>query len=95
MNLIWILSQRVKSHAFIRQLEISTLTILMTLKISVLTFLGLMMVLYSILLFFFKDFIYLFSERVEGREKERERNISWLLSHALNQGPGWQPRLVP
>ena len=28
---------------------------------------------------FFKDFIYLFLERGEGREKERERNISvWL-----------------
>ena len=32
---------------------------------------------------FFKDFIYLFSEREEGREKERERNINvWLpLAH--------------
>ena len=30
-------------------------------------------------LFFFKDFIYLFLERGEGREEERERNISvWL-----------------
>ena len=30
--------------------------------------------------FFFKDFIYLFLERGEGREKERERNINvWLL----------------
>ena len=30
-------------------------------------------------LFFFKDFIYLLLERGEGREKERERNISvWL-----------------
>ena len=29
--------------------------------------------------FFFKDFIYLFLERGEGREKERERNIIvWL-----------------
>ena len=27
---------------------------------------------------FFKDFIYLFLERGEGREKERERNIDWL-----------------
>ena len=28
---------------------------------------------------FFKDFIYLFLERGEGREKERERNINvWL-----------------
>ena len=26
-----------------------------------------------------KDFIYLFLERREGREKERERNIDWLL----------------
>ena len=31
------------------------------------------------LLFFFKDFIYLFLDRGEGREKERERNINvWL-----------------
>ena len=30
--------------------------------------------------FFFKDFIYLFLERREGKEKERERNINvWLL----------------
>ena len=29
--------------------------------------------------FLFKDFIYLFLERVEGKEKERERNINvWL-----------------
>ena len=35
----------------------------------------------AILLFlFFKDFIYLFLERGEGRkgERERERNIDWL-----------------
>ena len=32
--------------------------------------------------FFFKDFIYLFLEGGEGREKERERNIEWLpLAH--------------
>ena len=31
------------------------------------------------LLYFFKEFIYLFLERGEGREKERERNINvWL-----------------
>ena len=27
---------------------------------------------------FLKDFIYLFLERGEGKEKERERNIDWL-----------------
>ena len=32
-----------------------------------------------IILFYFNDFIYLFSERGEGREKERERNIDRLL----------------
>ena len=40
---------------------------------------------------FFKDFIYLFLERGEGREKDRERNINvWLpLAHPL---PGtWPP----
>ena len=37
------------------------------------------------LFFFFKDFIYLFVERGEGRKKERERNINvWLpLTHHL------------
>ena len=36
-------------------------------------------------LYFLKDFIYLFLEREEGREKERERNINvWLpLVHPL------------
>ena len=35
--------------------------------------------------FIFEDFIYLFLERREGKEKERERNISvWLpLTHPL------------
>ena len=32
---------------------------------------------------FFKDFIYLFSERVEGREKERERNVNVREKHQL------------
>ena len=32
-----------------------------------------------LLLFFFKDFIYLFLDRREGRKKERERNILVLL----------------
>ena len=53
-------------------------------------------------LFYFKDFIYLFLERGERREKERERNISvWLplmcgcLSCARSWEPGPQPRHVP
>ena len=47
-------------------------------------------------LFFFKDFIYLFLESREGKEKETERNINvWLLSCAPNWGPGPQPRHVP
>ena len=34
---------------------------------------------FFIIFYFFKDFIYLFLERGEGREKESERNISvWL-----------------
>ena len=43
-----------------------------------------------------KDFIYLFLEKGEVREKERERNISvWLLlAHPL-LGPWPQPRYVP
>ena len=40
-------------------------------------------------MYFLKDFIYLFLERVEGREKERERNINvWLpLVHPQR---GWE-----
>ena len=40
---------------------------------------------------FFKDFIYLFLERVEGREKGRETSMCGCLSC----GPGLQPRHVP
>ena len=58
----------------------------------------------AIPLIFFKDFIYLFLERVEGKEKERERNINvWLpptcpptdLSLAHNPGmcPDWESNL--
>ena len=45
-----------------------------------------------IVLFLKKDFIY-FLEVVEGREKERERNIDCLL-HAPNWRSGQQPRHV-
>ena len=44
---------------------------------------------------FFKDFIYLFLERGEGREKERETSMCGCLSHAPCWGPGLQPRHVP
>ena len=52
---------------------------------------------------FKKDCIHLFLETGEGREKERERNITvrdsdpviGCLSHAPNRGPGPQPRHVP
>ena len=50
--------------------------------------------------YFLKDFIYLFLEKGEGRDNERERKIlvwernSWVL-HAPNWGPGPQPRHVP
>ena len=38
---------------------------------------------------FLKDFIYLFLERGEGKEKERERNIDvWLLPARPLLGPG-------
>ena len=37
----------------------------------------------AFLYIFFKDFIYLFSERGEGREKERERDISVRDKHQL------------
>ena len=50
----------------------------------------------------FKDFIYLFFERGEGRERKREGNISVREKHQSvasctrpNLGPNLQPRLVP
>ena len=43
---------------------------------------------------FFKDFIYLFLERGEGREKRKEPMYG-SLSHAPYWGPGPQPRHVP
>ena len=48
-------------------------------------------------LFFFLDFIYLFSERGEGRDNEGKKNTNvWLpLTCPLNWGPGPQPRHVP
>ena len=46
--------------------------------------------------FFFLRF-YLFLDRGEGREKERERkiNVWYCLSHPPHWGPGLQPRCVP
>ena len=42
------------------------------------------------------DFIYLFLDGGESREKERERNINWLpLAPAPIEGPAPQPRHVP
>ena len=55
---------------------------------------------HAIPIYFLKDFIYLFLEREEGREKERERNINmWLpLMHhlptptgGLARNPGMYP----
>ena len=40
------------------------------------------MIIYSEALFYFKDFIYLFTFRERGRERERKRNISVWLSLA-------------
>ena len=47
--------------------------------------------------YFFKDFIYLFLERGEGRAKDRERNINvWLpLEHPLLGCPLPEPRYLP
>ena len=42
-----------------------------------------------IYLFIFKDFINLFLRRGEGREKERERNISMVASHMPRTGGTW------
>ena len=51
--------------------------------------------LYPIL--FFKDFIYLFLDRGEGREKERERNINvWLpLAHSAPGNWAHNPGMFP
>ena len=45
--------------------------------------------------FFFEDFIYLFLERGEGKEKGRETSMCGCLSRAPYWGPGLQPRHVP
>ena len=44
---------------------------------------------------FLKDFIYLFLERGEGRERGRETSMCGCLSRAPYWGPGPQPRHVP
>ena len=44
---------------------------------------------------FFKDFIYLFLERGEGKERARETSVCGCLLHAPYWGPGRQPRHVP
>ena len=50
----------------------------------------------SLSFFFLKDFIYLFSERGEGRGKERERNIYGVVSCVLPTGtcPATQARAL-
>ena len=52
-------------------------------------------ILHMFLKFFKKTFIYLFLEREEGREKEREASDVWLLLFVSHCGPGPQPRRVP
>ena len=47
------------------------------------------------ILHFLKKYIYLFLERVEGREKESERNIGCQLSAYPQPGPGPPPWHVP
>ena len=44
--------------------------------------------------FFKKRFLFIFRER-EGREKETERNINWLLLMLHQLGAGLKPRHVP
>ena len=41
------------------------------------------------ILVFFKDFIYLFTERQEGKEKEKDRNIGVWLSLACTLPGTW------
>ena len=47
------------------------------------------------LFLFVLDFIYLFLEREEGGERERETSMCGWLSHVPYEGPGSQPRHVP
>ena len=50
----------------------------------------------SFIFYFFKDFIYSFLEREEGKEKERETSLGGnSISCAPYWGPGRQPRHVP
>ena len=51
--------------------------------------------LWRLWILFFKDFIYLFSERGEGRKRGRETSMCGCLSHAPYWGPGLKPRHVP
>ena len=44
---------------------------------------------------FLKDFIYLFLDRGEGRERGKETSMCGCLSHTPYWGPGLQPRCVP
>ena len=44
---------------------------------------------------FLKDFIYLFLERGEGKERGKETSMCCCFSSSLNWGPGLQPRHVP
>ena len=48
---------------------------------------------YKIYIYILKDFIYLFLERGEGTEKEKDINMWLPLTHP-HQGPGLQPRHV-
>ena len=43
---------------------------------------------FSSLYLFFSDFIYLFVEKEEGREKEKERNSDWLRLACTPTGDG-------
>ena len=47
-------------------------------------------------MYFFKDFIYLFLESREGKEKEKERNINVFASHVPQTGdPACNPGMCP
>ena len=44
---------------------------------------------------FFKDFLYLFLEKREGKEKQGEKHQCVVASHVGPTGRGSQPRYVP
>ena len=78
----WILEQKKNTSGKIAEIQIKS-TVLVNRNVPLLVSL------------YFKDFIYLFLDRREEREKEREASICGCLLQDPHWGPGPQPRHVP